>query len=171
MDREYSNIADFAWKCQYSNTTDIAPKLISKRSDRRERDLHPFLPEKLFEKASRGHLDKRLRLPVCQDNHACLGGWSQYNRSTETRIFAVVINQVHAANVGGEPAKRIVQVLGSSGRPPVHPHVDLRAMQLCHHFCREYPMPEHCSVVKLQQRIARHFIDACIDATPRPQGL
>jgi hypothetical protein len=29
------------------------------------------LPEKLFEKAPRGHLDKGLRLPVCQDNHAC----------------------------------------------------------------------------------------------------
>jgi hypothetical protein len=29
-----------------------------------------FLPEKLFEKAPRGHLDKGLRLPVCQDDHA-----------------------------------------------------------------------------------------------------
>src|SRR5262249_10891938 len=73
-------------------------------------------------------------------------------------------------NVSGEPAKRIVQVLGTSGRPPVHPHVDLRAMQLCHHFCREYPMPEHCSVVELQQRVARHLIDACIDATTRAKG-
>src|SRR5215471_14822835 len=130
-----------------------------------------FLPEKLFEKAPCGHLDKRLRLPVCQNDHACLGGWSQHDRGAETRILAVMINQTHAANVSGEPAKRVVQVLGTSGRPPVHPHVDLRAMQLCHHLCREYPVPEHCSVVELQQCIARHFIDACIDATPRPQGL
>ena len=36
---------------------------------------------------------------------------------------------------------------------------------------REYPVPEHCSVAELQQRVVRHFIDACIDATPRPQGL
>src|SRR6516165_2807435 len=97
-----------------------------------------FLPEKLFEKAPCGHLDKRLRLPVCQDDHTCLGRWSQHDRSAETRILAVMINQVHAANVSGEPAKRIVQVLGTSRRPPVHPHVNLWAMQLCHHLCRDY---------------------------------
>src|SRR6516162_10775403 len=62
------------------------------------------IPEKLFEKAPCGHLDKRLRLPVCQDDHACLGGWSQHDRSAETWILAVMINQVHAANVSGEPA-------------------------------------------------------------------
>ena len=64
-----------------------------------------------------------------------------------------MINQVHAANVSGEPAKRIVQVLCTSARPPVHPYVDLWAMQLCYHLCREYPLPEHCSVVELQQRV------------------
>jgi hypothetical protein len=127
-----------------------------------------FLPEKLFEKAPRGYLDKRLRLLVCQDNHACFGGWSQHDRSTEARILAVMINQMHAANVSSEPAERIVQVLGTSGRPPVHPDVNLWAMQLCHHLYRDYPVPEFSSVVELQQRVPRHFIDACIDATTRP---
>src|SRR5215471_14874405 len=137
----------------------------------RSRASPGFLPEKLFEKAPCGHLDKRLRLSVCQDDHACLEGWSQHDPSAETRILAVMINQVHTANVSGEPAKRIVQVLSTSGRPPVHPHVDPRAMQLCHHLCREYPVSEHCSVVELQQRVARHFIDACIDAARGPQRL
>ena len=48
--------------------------------------------EELFEEAPRGHLSKWLRLRVCQDDHACLGGWSQHDRSAETRILAVMIN-------------------------------------------------------------------------------
>ena len=93
-----------------------------------ERSAPGFLPEELFDKAPRGHLSKCLRLPVCQNDYACLEGWSQHDRSAETRILAVMINQVHAANVSSEPAKRIVQVLGTSARPPVHPYVDLWAM-------------------------------------------
>jgi hypothetical protein len=81
----------------------------------RSRTSAGFLPEKLFENAPCRDLDKRLRLPVCQDDHAYLGVWSQHDRSAETRILAVVINQVHAVYVGGEPAERIVQVLGRGG--------------------------------------------------------
>ena len=39
------------------------PKPTSKRSDWRDRELHRILPEKLFEKAPCGRLDKRLRPP------------------------------------------------------------------------------------------------------------
>ena len=99
-----------------------------------ERSAPGFLPEELFEKAPRGQLSKCLRLPVCQNDHACLEGWSQHDRSAETRILAVMINEVHAVNVSGEPAKRIVQVLHSSGRRPVRPYDDLRTMQFSHHF-------------------------------------
>ena len=64
--------------------------------------------EKLFEKAPCGCVGKKVRrLPVCQNDHACLGGWSQNDFSAEARILAVMINQVHAANVSGEPAKHI----------------------------------------------------------------
>jgi hypothetical protein len=30
--------------------------------------------------------------PFCQDDHTRLGGWSQHDRSAETRILAVMIN-------------------------------------------------------------------------------
>jgi len=56
------------------------------------------------------------------------------HRGPETGIYTVMINEVPAANVSGEPAKRIVQVLHSSGRRPVRPYDDLRTMQFSHRF-------------------------------------
>jgi hypothetical protein len=82
-----------------------------------------------------------------------------------------MINEVHAANVSGEPAKRIVQVLHASGSRPVRPHSDLRTMQFSHHLCGDRPAPRQRSVVELQQRVARHFTNACVDAARRRQGL
>ena len=130
-----------------------------------------MLPKKLLKKAPSGPFGKAVRLPVCQDDHASTSGWCQNDRSPETGICTIVINKVHAANVSGEPAQRIVEVLNTSGRRPVRPHSDLRTMQLSHHLCGDYPVPCQHSVVELQQRVVGNFTNASVDAARRRQGL
>ena len=39
-----------------------------------------------------------------------------------------MIDEVYAVYVGGEPAKRIMQIFSTSGRGPILPHGDLGAM-------------------------------------------
>ena len=92
------------------------------------------LPEQLLQKAPSGGFGKAVRLPIRQHDYASLEIWRQDDRGPETRIYTVMVNEVPAANVSGEPAKRIVQVLHSSGRRPVRPYDDLRTMQFSHHF-------------------------------------
>ena len=75
----------------------------------------------------------------------------------------------------GEARKREETHIGAAVRRPnaEHPRTraslgDLQAMQIRHHLRQDYPTPGCRSVVDLQQRILRHFIDVCIDVTPCP---
>jgi hypothetical protein len=61
-------------------------------------------------------VSKGVRLPVCQDDHACLAGWNQNDRGAEAGISTIMIDEVYAVYVGGKPAKRIMQIFSTSGR-------------------------------------------------------
>jgi hypothetical protein len=82
---------------------------------------------------------------------------------------AIMVNQMHAVNVAGELAKRIVKILTTRHLRPVRSHGVLRAMQSHHHSCGDYSAPEHRSVAELQQRVARHFIEFA-SMPPGPNG-
>lgn len=73
------------------------------------------LPKKLLKEVPCGRVDKAVRLPVGQDDQGCIKEGNQNDGSAETGILAIVINDVHAANVSGEPLVPLRMIVASFG--------------------------------------------------------
>jgi len=69
------------------------------------------LSENLLEEAQSRRAREPARIPIRQDDDTSLGGWYKDDSSPEARSRAIMVDEAHAAVLGGEPTKRIVQVL------------------------------------------------------------